>query len=194
MKKWALTALVVLSLAAVLAGGNWAWLVAKAGPLTNRFTAGTVKIEIDEHGFGDISGWSPGTVSQKKISAKNIGTKASYVRISLTPVWGSESGGKFTAEPSLPVDNIKFNFIGSYDSHWVYQDGWHYYKSILLKGAETELLLQSVTLKSPMKKDYKGKVLRIIVSAEAVQASHDAYKEAWGLLNLPDGVETWTAP
>ena len=93
MKKWVLTVIAVLSLAAVLIGGNWAWLVDKTGPLTNRFTAGTVRVEINEHGFTDVSGWSSGVAAEKKISAKSKGSKASYVRISLTPVWGTETGG-----------------------------------------------------------------------------------------------------
>ncbi len=194
MKKLALTAIAVLSLAAVLIGGNWAWLVDKTGPLTNRFTAGTVRVEINEHGFTDVSDWSPGVATGKMISAKNRGSKACYVRISLTPIWGSEVEGVFTAEPSLPVDNVQFNFVAGYGSNWVYQEGWYYYRSILAGRAETELLLQSVTLKSPMDAEYKGKVLRIMVNAEAVQASHEVYKEAWGLQNLPQGVEAWSAP
>ncbi len=194
MKKWVLTVIAVLSLAAVLIGGNWAWLVDKTGPLTNRFTAGTVRVEINEHGFTDVSGWSSGVAAEKKISAKSKGSKASYVRISLTPVWGTETGGVFTAEPSLPVDNVQFNFADGYDSNWVYQDGWYYYRSILAGGAETGLLLQSVTLISPMGEEYKGKVLHIMVNAESVQASHGVYREAWDMENLPQGVEAWIAP
>ena len=194
MKKWAMIIIVILSLAAVLAGGNWAWLIASVEPLTNRFTAGTVKVEIEEHGFEDLENWIPGRSAEKKISVKSSGSKATYVRISLTPVWGARKGKVFTADPGLPVDNIQYNYDSSYESNWVYHDGWHYYKSILLKGAETEPLLQSVTLKSPMSDDYKGKVLRIAVKAEAVQASHEVYKEAWGLQNLPPGVQSWSAP
>ena len=38
--------------------------------------------------------------------------------------------------------------------------------------------------------NYQGKVLKIEVEAEAVQASHEAYKEVWELDSLPeDGVQ-----
>ncbi|MDD4570652.1 MAG: hypothetical protein PHE70_11100 [Tepidanaerobacteraceae bacterium] len=39
--------------------------------------------------------------------------------------------------------------------------------------------------------DYQGMTLRINVEAEAVQASHEAYKDAWNITNLPAGVEVW---
>jgi len=139
--------------------------------VTNQFTAGTVKIEINEHGFTDVVNWNPGDTTEKKVSVKSKGSKASYVRVSLTPVW----------EDNLPIDNVILNWN---ENDWVYSGGWYYYKQILGAGQETPLLLQSVTLDGSGTGDqYQGKALQIVVDAEAVQASHGAYKDAWGLIS-----------
>jgi len=204
LKKGVLIGAIVLILAALLAMGSWAWLTDAVGPITNQLTAGTVEVEINEHGFTDFSGWDRGQTKTKKISLISRGTKASYVRVSLTPVWGHMEGDKFIAEPGLSVDNVQLNFASGYGNNWIYitpalppapplpGEGWYYYKRILAAGAETELLLQSVTLSGTAGDEYKGKVLHIVVSAEAVQASHEAYKDAWGLTALPAGVEVWS--
>lgn len=204
MKKSLLIGVAILSLAALLTLGAWAWFTASAEPVSNTFTAGTVEIEINEHGFEGITDWNPGDTTEKKVSVKNTGSKCAYVRVSLTPVWGTEDGeGVFTADEGLDIDNIVLNLD---KTKWVYiepadppsqavpGEGWYYYKHILCPEAgETELLLKSVTLKgSATDNSYQGKTLQIVVGAEAVQASHEAYKDAWSLDELPAGVEVWT--
>lgn len=53
-------------------------------------------------------------------------------------------------------------------------------------GLETDQLLAAVTLDKDLTDDrYEGAELTIVVSAEAVQASHEAYKDVWGLDSLP---------
>lgn len=204
MKKSIWIVILVFSLAALLAVGTWAWFTATAEPVVNQFAAGTVEIEIDEHGFQDITNWNPGNESTKQVSVKTLGSKCAYVRVSLTPVWGHLDGERFVAEPGLPVSNVLINWN---EADWVYLapvappegphpgEGWYYYKSILCPDdLETTLLLQSVSLSADTGNKYQGKVLRIVVNAEAVQASHDAYKDAWGLTALPAGVQEWVAP
>lgn len=193
MRKNILVGLLVICLVALLAGGTYAWFTAQ-DDTTNTLTAGTVKIEINED-YDPVIAWQPGDVNTKakQVSVKSQGNKRTYVRVSLTPVWGHEDdGGNFVAEPSLPVDNVELIFDEDYDYNWVYSDGWYYYKHILAAGGETPLLLSSVTLDENTGPEYEGKVLQIVVSAEAVQASHDAYKDVWGLTALPAGVDPWT--
>lgn len=195
MKRTVLIGLLVLTLIALLTAGTWAWFTAR-DEATNTFTAGTVEVEIVEN-YTPVIDWAPGAETAKEVSVKSSGSKATYVRVSLTPLWGSEVDGQFVAEPGLPVDNVQLDWN---DDAWVYValaepgGGWYYYKSILAAGEETSLLLNSVTLASGTDDRYQGKVLQIVVSAEAVQASHEAYKDAWGLDALPAGVEGWSAP
>ncbi|NMD43669.1 MAG: hypothetical protein GYA86_10255 [Firmicutes bacterium] len=195
MKRTVLIGLLVLTLIALLTAGTWAWFTAR-DEAVNTFTAGTVEVEIVEN-YTPVIDWAPGTVTTKEVKVKSKGSKATYVRVSLTPLWGSEDDGQFVAEPGLPVDNVTLNWN---ESNWVYVDfpaqggGWYYYKSILAAGGETSLLLNSVTLADETDDRYQGKVLQIVVNAEAVQASHEAYKDAWGLDALPAGVQVWSAP
>lgn len=174
--------LVVFTLATLLvAGGTVAWFTANQAK-ANSFTAGTVKIEVEET-FSGTSNWQKGQTVSKEVSVKSKGTKDSYVRVALTPVW---------SDPSLPIDNVILNF--SEGSSWTGEiEGWYYYKSILAGGAETNPLLASVTLDEDLTDGrYEGAELTILVSAEGVQASHEAYKTVWGLTALPTGVEVWT--
>ena len=192
MKKIVLVGMLLLIPAALLAAGTWAWFTSKADPVANSLTAGTVEIEINEHEFQDIVDWNPGDSTVKQVSVKTRGSKCVYVRVSLTPVWGHVDGESFVAEPGLPVDNVLFNWN---EAGWVYDSGWYYCKDILCpEDEETSLLLESVTLLHTTSDEYLGKVLRIVVNAEAVQATHEAYKDAWGLTSLPASVEQWVAP
>lgn len=190
LKKQILIAALILLITALLTMGSWAYLF-DSDAIVNTFRAGTVDIEIDEN-YTPAVDWQGGKYT-KELRVKTLGTKCVYVRVSLTPLWGHLSNGDFVAEPSLPVDNVTLTWN---QTDWVYQDGWYYYKHILCPDdVETSLLLQKVALKKSITgKEYRGKVLHIVADAEAVQASYGAYKQAWGLENLPAGVEVWSAP
>ena len=183
MRKSILIGLLVLSLAGLLVvGGTAAWFGSTPESKTNQFTAGTVVIEVEES-FTPPTAWQPGETATKEVSVKSIGTKGVYVRVALTPVW---------SDSSLPIDNVQLTFDSSFSTYWVYSDGWYYYKSILYQGEVTELLLASVTLDpATTGEEYQGETLDIVVSAEAVQASHNAYQTVWGLTSLPSGVQEW---
>ncbi len=181
MKRNALMVLLIIALVALMAGGTYAWFTAR-DDAANTLTAGTVEIEINEN-YVPVTEWKPGNMTPKEVWVKTVGTKCVYVRVSITPVW---------EDPSLPIDNVILNWN---EGNWVYSEGWYYYKDILCPDDEkTELLLQSVTLSDATDDRYQGKVLQIVVNAEAVQASHEAYKDAWGLTELPAGVQAWPAP
>ncbi|HHT71888.1 MAG TPA: hypothetical protein GX016_10060 [Firmicutes bacterium] len=182
MRKSILIGLLVLSLAGLLVvGGTAAWFGSTPESKTNQFTAGTVVIEVEES-FTPPTAWQPGQTATKEVSVKSIGTKGVYVRVALTPVW---------SDPSLPIDNVILNLS---NGNWVHHtDGWYYYKFILYQGEVTELLLASVTLDpATTGEEYQGETLDIVVSAEAVQASHNAYQTVWGLISLPPGVQPWS--
>ncbi len=174
-----LSSIMLVSL--LIVGGTMAWFTDEK-TVDNKFTAGTVKIEINEHGFEDITNWNPGDTTDKKVSIKSLGSKKSYIRVALTPEW---------IDTDLPTSNVQLN-INTTD--WVYENGWYYYKNIVNENQETELLLNSVTLVgSATGNEYQGKTLKINVKAEAVQASNNAYQTTWGLTALPSGVEAFPA-
>ncbi len=191
MRKNLLIGLLVFSLAALLVvGGTMAWFT-DSQTADNKFTAGTVAIEINEHDFQDITNWNPGDTTNKDVSIKSTGSKGTYVRVKLTPVWGALDGEEFIADDTLPTTNVTLNIINS--DKWIASGGYYYYYKIMNQGVETELLLDSVTIAGPTTgNEYQGKTLKVDVEAEAVQASHEAYKDAFGITSLPDGVEAWS--
>ncbi len=178
--------LLVVSLAALfVVGGTMAWFTHTAEPVINTFTAGTVEIEIVDE-YTEVTNWNPGDTTDKKVSVKSLGTKGAYVRVSLTPVWGSMVEDEFAPDQELSTENVVLNVNTGEDDDWMLSDGWYYYKKILPAGEETSLLLNSVTLVGESTgNEYQGKILQIIVEAEAVQASNDAYQSVWSLKSLP---------
>lgn len=182
MKKTTLMSLLIVSLVALLAvGGTLAWFTDKA-EVTNKFTAGTLDIVIDNK-YTDFNNWNPGDVINKSINVKNQGSKDAYVRVKLTKEWGSYDGDVFTSSDLLDTDNV----ILGLNEEWMKVGDFYYYKGVLSAGKEV-LLLSSVTLDGPQTDNaYQGMVFRITVEADAVQASNHAYQDenTWGLEQLP---------
>lgn len=188
MKRSIPIGLLVVSLVALFVlGGTLAWFTADA-EAPNMFTTGTVDIEIDEDLDDDRNDWAPGITKKKEVSVKNVGSLPVFVRVQLTPVWGSMDGEVFREDKELSIDNVNFNI--NTDS-WVKSGDWYYYKGVLEPKGETPLLLSSVTLDgSRTGNDYQGKTLKIYVNAEAVQAAPiEAAPDAWGLDELPFELE-----
>ena len=189
MKKSILVGMLVFSLAALMVvGGTLAWFTSEA-EVTNTFTAGTVEIEVLEKGeTEDITNWNPGDTTDYDVSVKSLGSKQTYVRVKLEPVWydGDE-------EAEVDENNVELTLAEDWEDYWVLADGWYYYKNILGEDDETSLLLDEVHLKGEETDNkYQGLTLKIKVEAQAVQASNKAYQDAWGINSLPDGVEEWT--
>ena len=184
-----------LVLAALLVvGGTMAWFTAGAGPVTNTFIAGTVEIELHDVTYDDlqvlvpfpengIQNVNPGDEYTKIVYVENTGSKAVYVRVYLTPAWTKGTG-------SLPldvegVDMATFPIVGT---DWVlHTDGWYYYTEPLAGAPADEVnrvtthLIEKVEFAgAAMTNDYQGATFTLTVEAEAVQASHEAYKDEWG--------------
>lgn len=183
MKRSLLIGLAVFSLMALLVVGGTLAFFTDHKETENTFTAGTVEVKINEHGFDDITGWKPGETKNKKVSVISRGSKATYVRVCLVPQWLNEN--ETDVDTNLSVGNVKLNLANNDD--WVYSEGWYYYKHVLdSENQVTSSLLTSVKLdEDKTGEEYSGRTLRIKVIAEGVQASHYAYKDVWGIEKLP---------
>lgn len=199
MRKNVQVTLLVLSLAALLiVGGTMAWFTASADPVVNKFTAGTVKIVLhDEDGKGEefeaIENVNPGDCFDKVVYVENTGSKKAYVRVQLVPNWEGMEGVTLTEDQDL-YDNVEYE-IGS---DWVKGEGnWYYYKDILA-GVDadedgepiiTTNLIEKVCFDGKLTGNaYQGKVFKLEVNAEAVQASNGAAADVWEIPQ-PSGVE-----
>ncbi|MGO1820291.1 MAG: TasA family protein, partial [Senegalia sp. (in: firmicutes)] len=170
MKKRILISLSLVVVFAFVLGATFAWFTDSSGAVTNTFTAGTVAVEVNENGFENIDNWNPGDTTNKDVTVISKGSKKTYVRVKLTKMWTNQ----------LPNDNVELVLANSGD--WVYSDGWYYYKHILNENEETTKLLDAVKLIGPITdNEYQGQTLTVNVEAEAVQATHEAFKDVWGL-------------
>ncbi len=170
MKKKVILFSIVL-LIILLTGTTLAWF-SSADSKINTFKTGTVELEILEPGFTDIDDVQLGTYD-KNIKIKNTGTGTTYVRVRLIPQW---------SEPSLPISNVQLNLDN--DDWLLHTDGYYYFKYYLKSGQDTSLLLNSVTF-TDLGPEYENKTFTIKVVAEGVQASNGAWRDVWGLTELP---------
>lgn len=94
--------LTAFALVAILvAGGTMAWFTSNPEAVTNTFKAGTVKIKVNEHGFKDKTNVNPGDCYDKVVTVKSHGSKATYVRVQLTPEWKDKN-----EEPMTDTDGV----------------------------------------------------------------------------------------
>jgi predicted ribosomally synthesized peptide with SipW-like signal peptide len=195
---------IIALLTLVIAGGTMAWFSSTPDPVSNTFTAGTVSIGINENGFTNVENWNPGQTSPKNVDITITSSKQTYVRVKLTPSW----------ESPLPLDFVDINFTDL--DKWVFADGTHptavmhandprlagylYYTDIVTGPTTSINLIDSVKFLGKSYLDpltdqnsYQGKKFTLNIAAEGVQASHDAYKDVWGLTTLPTGITPWVA-
>lgn len=155
----------------------------------NHFSIGSVEVDIQEDFPIEGSDWSSGQVIKKEVAIKNTGSTPVLVRAQLIPYWldgdvpfvaGDTSKIIFEYGALVTEENIG-------PESWILgSDGFYYYTSVLPAGKETPLLLKSVKLPEKLSSFYEGKKLMVDVEVEAIQATQEAYKEAW--MNLPEEI------
>ena len=179
-----------LVLAALLVvGGTMAWFTASSGPVTNQFTAGTVKIKLHDVGGYDEDQneipFSPNGVANvnhgddytKIVYVENTGSKAVYVRVKLSPEWSGDLPNVVTIADE---DYVMADF--PILDGWEYYEGWYYYTSPVAAGESTAHLIEEVIFAGKeMDNDYQGATFTLEVEAEAIQASNGAALDQWGV-------------
>lgn len=185
MKKRMLLGLsLVVTLIVFMTGVTMAWFT-DSKEVTNSFTAGTVKLNLEEV-FTSPGNWNPGDETPKDITLKNDGTKAIYVRVKLEPKWNDKAveGGAITPN-ELATTNVTYEPV---DANWVKVGDYFYYKNILGSNLEVSNNSKEVTLKLKVKlkgeetgNDYQGKVFTLKATAEAIQAKNGAAQDQWSL-------------
>ena len=197
MKKRNIMLVSAIVLATLLVvGGTMAWFTSNPDEVTNTFTAGTVKIEVKEHCFEDKINVNPGDIYEKEVSVKSKGSKQTYVRVKLTPQWTDKNN-------TVLPNEFNNEIIARYDigEDWVLgPDGYYYYTKIMKENEETPLLIHEVEFNGPAMTDtYQGAKFTLDVKAEAVQASHYAFRDEWNITGAPlptvpaPGVDPWVA-
>ncbi len=131
--------------------------------------------------------YKPGDTNKKEVKFKNTGDYEEYIRIKVTPKLMQKQGNDY-----IPIDNSldktlggedapiminnwntsSFNFMND-SNDWQYnsKDGYYYYKYVFSPGAETPLILNSVTFNPQAGNDHQKLIYDLSIELETVQTS-----------------------
>lgn len=206
MSKKKLTVLISSALIVAAIGGSFAWFTA-SDSLTNHFTTAGVKdgddkddgVKIKENeewtdpdGDGvyeneEAKNITPGTEVNKDVWTKNTAKYVSFIRVKLTP--------EFTNTKFIDLANADNNLLeltlanttnttDLEENKWVDGgDGYYYYLAPVDPDAETDKLLDAVTLSKDANNDYKNAEFDVKADAEGIQATNKAAASEWSTAN-----------
>ena len=122
----------------------------------------------------------PGQKVVKEVYIKNEGSVDSFIRVKIRRTFGTSSDtGEFAEDPQLDPEMIEIHY--NTDFWKLEEDGYWYYKDVLLAGKSTQKpLMDSYYLSEKADNRYKNKEARIIVNLESIQAEASEMKTVWG--------------
>lgn len=193
MNRKIFTSLLVIGMAlAAIAGGTLAWFTAEAQLDPNEFTAGTVKIEADEEfnvEGGAVENWNPGDCTDKEVWVEITGTKRTYLRMQFSEGWyenqGTDEEPNWVSWTPAGDENPIVKKMGGalfpdeVDT-WVKVGDWYYYVGVGNPGARIDVISQ-VCLGGTASNQFQGKQYRIGFNFQAIQTTHEACFEQWGV-------------
>jgi len=185
-----LSVVVIIMAAAMVAGATYAWFTDSAEPITNEFTAGTVKISAEETVFPEqfmVENWNPGDCANKEYTIINTGTKGVYIRVKFTAAWFEHDGvTPFNPDPADDVVTIDFKNAGDAAKWTKVGDTWYYNQPVdgtytqQSESPRTVKLAIKVCLSGPgANNQYQGKVFKLTAEFESVQKSNGAVHDVW---------------
>ena len=142
--------------------------------------SGTVSISLVDEVIDELN-------NTKSFKLESNGNLPTYVRIKLIPTveYFDTSEGDWVI-PDIPLSDISLN-VDAQD--WILDEGYYYYKNILLEGDKTTDIILSCSAIIPT--DLFNEVTRINVKSilESCQTRNDLWKDRFNIDSLPDGVE-----
>ena len=116
--------------------------------IDNDFETSKYKTEANEV-FTSPTNWKPGDTTPKELTVTNNGDICENVRVSYEEKWEDKDGNLLHPEQDLTL----INYSDSGD--WIPEHGYYYYKNNLQPGETTSSLLDSVTYKKDIPKDFE---------------------------------------
>lgn len=188
--------------ALLVVGGTFAWFTSAPAAISNKFVAGTVKVELHEETgkfvYNDGEYTAP---EEKDETVTTVDDEDKNVEVLLDDnvnpgdkyakeIWVENTGSKAvfirvdltTAwDPDSLEDIVELGFKA--DTKWFkHTDGYWYYTEAIPKDGKTELLLETVFFPGEdMDNDYQGAGFSIKVEVDSIQASNGAALDAWGV-------------
>lgn len=165
-----ITVFVILVLLCAFIAGTVAYLQREA-KLVNVFSAGNVKVEVEETFENDV---------KKDVSLKNSGSLDAYLRAEVLMYYEDEQGSVVGA---VPVENIDYSIVwgDTVSNDWIKSpSGYYYYKNPVPGGKNTSVLIREC---KPIENAniHTDNHLVVNILTEAIQAgSAQPIQEAWG--------------
>lgn len=133
--------------------------------------------------------WNPGDCAWAKFNVKNVGTKNSYVRVTLSDSWMKYDDGTGQWLDWVPdhtdcPDSCTGGEVveitpGTGMDDWKKDGDYYYFNKVLMPNETAELCLK-VCLKGPETcNEYQGKRFVITGEFDAIQTTHGASEEVW---------------
>ncbi len=155
----------------------------------NTFKTMTYNVELEEE-FNNNWG-------VKKVYIRNKDeTNASVVlRVNYNEIWSKEiNGNLYTLSNTINGENVVTkNFTNAFLNDFVLgNDGWYYYKKILVANSSVQLL-DSIALKDNLiTNEYNSYNYELHFNYEAIQATSQAVNDIWGKnITINGGNVTW---
>lgn len=174
-------------------GAAWAFLSVETETQYNPFTSREVAVSIVENDAVITTATAITSLgeTEKRIALMIPDQKSdAAVRITFSPQVLSEDSaygnptylfyeGSTISAPAnnkIAFGNITVHLAPNWETDWLYQDGFFYYRHILEAGNQTSDLLSGVTVSN----DVPG-IIELVISAEGLQPDPSVVLQAWGV-------------
>lgn len=159
----------------ITVGGTLAYIITKTDMVTNIFKPTEVTCEVVE------PGWEDGKLTKSKVTVKNTGDVAAYIRAAIVVTWQNDQGQVLADVPVVGDDYTITLKVGESEA-WIESDGYYYHKTPVSakQNTNTSILVEECTVTGTAPVD--GYKLHVEIIADAIQAEPaDAVTEAWGV-------------
>lgn len=143
-------------------GSTVAYLLDNTGAVTNTFTPANVSVDVEETFQNN---------TKTDVDIRNNSNIKVYIRATIVVYW--KKGNDIVAPPA----NGSVGITMGTSQKWIYKNGIYYYTEALEPNAETDNLIEKVSVELP-----KGYTYHLDVHAEAIQADGlgaDSAQDAW---------------
>lgn len=182
MKKRILIFALIAICVAIASGGTSAYFSTE-GTARNVITSGKVDVTLIEqqkiNGVlqpfpDDVIAANPGKSVSKIVSVRSE-DEAAWVRVGYDVCFYDGQGKQMNLSDS---DISSLVSVDTDEEHWVFRDGWWYYKAPLHKDEITPSLFENVIFSGGMNNEFQGSTARISISVQAVQVANNG-KQFW---------------
>ena len=172
---------------------TWHRIDKDTGLKTDFYTMPAGTVLLSDLASNVQNNWNPGDSDKVRYVFENKGTKRMVLRF--TPELGWEANPDFY-EGSLDLENITVSLCNTAQPNFNPED-WHhdrennifYYSKILAPGEIVALCLNVHLDGEGTGNDYQSATLTMNGAVEAIQATHGAPKQAWGVDFYEEGTE-----